>query len=73
MVVADFLLSPTAQGRKADPDVWGDPTVLDLGKLTEDQRNLFPTSAPEIGKSVLEPHASWVEVLEAGWTQRYAQ
>lgn len=28
-VVANFLLSPDAQLRKADPVVWGDPSVLD--------------------------------------------
>lgn len=28
-VVANFLLSPDAQLRKADPAVWGDPSVLD--------------------------------------------
>lgn len=33
MVVANFLISPEAQARKADPTYWGDPTVLDLAKL----------------------------------------
>ncbi|MEN3934423.1 ABC transporter substrate-binding protein, partial [Enterobacter hormaechei] len=32
-VVANFLLSPQAQIRKADPAVWGDPSVLDGAKL----------------------------------------
>ena len=72
MVVANFLLSPEAQGRKADPAIWGDTTVLDLGKLSTEQRALFPASAPELGASVLEPHASWVEAFEAGWAARYA-
>jgi len=33
MVVANFLLSPEAQLRKADPDVWGDGSVLDPSRL----------------------------------------
>ena len=71
-VVANFLLSPEAQARKADPNVWGDPTVLDLEKLDASDRALFPDTAPALGKSVLEPHASWVQVLENGWRARYA-
>ena len=37
-VVANFLLSPDAQLRKADPAVWGDPSVLDPQKLPDGQR-----------------------------------
>ena len=33
-VTANFLLSPQAQARKADLTLWGDPTVLDMDKLT---------------------------------------
>ena len=32
-VFANFLLSPAAQARKADIEIWGDPTVLDVGRL----------------------------------------
>ena len=32
-VVADFMLSPEAQLRKADSRVWGDPTVLAMHRL----------------------------------------
>ena len=32
-VVANFLLSPLAQARKADIALWGDPTVLAIDKL----------------------------------------
>ncbi len=41
MVVADFLLSPEAQLRKADPDVWGDGTVLGLDRLEPGWREAF--------------------------------
>ena len=40
-VTANFLLSPEAQARKADLKIWGDPTVLDLDKLTPAERALF--------------------------------
>ncbi len=80
MVLADFLLSPGAQARKADPRVWGDPTVLDVGALADADRTLFEalplgvaTLSPEdLGPSLPEPHASWLERLEAAWTARYA-
>jgi putative thiamine transport system substrate-binding protein len=77
-VVANFLLSPEAQGRKADLKVWGDPTVLDLAKLSADERKLFPPSdapgsiaAP--APAIPEPHASWVPLIEAQWQKRYGR
>ncbi|MDB5034922.1 MAG: Protein ynjB [Chlorobi bacterium] len=41
MVVANFLISPEAQLRKLDPNVWGDGTVLDMAKLPEEWRGRF--------------------------------
>ena len=73
MVVANFLLSAEAQARKADPETWGDATVLDVQKLSPEDRALFPASFPILGAAVLEPHASWVPVLEAGWAARFAK
>ena len=75
-VVANFLLSPAAQARKADIDVWGDPTVLDVARLPAAERALFQ-SAPRAGQLVQsspalpEPHASWVDALEKEWVRRY--
>ena len=79
MVVANFLLSPEAQARKEDPSHWGDPTVLDLGRLTLDDRALFDAlpvgqatlSADALSPTLLEPHPSWVAVIEAEWQRRY--
>lgn len=77
-VVANFLLSPLAQARKADVRVWGDPTVLDLNRLTAEQRQRFaPANAPGALRNsrpaLLEPHASWVQPLEQAWLRRYGQ
>ena len=80
MVVADFFLSAEAQARKADPQFWGDPTVLELTALNEEQRSQFETidqgvwSLPLGEGSVLpEPHASWTGALEEEWVKRYAR
>ncbi len=81
MVVANFLLSPEAQIRKDDPTIWGDPTVLSIDRLDEEDRMAFAalprgiaTLAPEeLGRPLLEPHASWTDALEAEWLKRYAR
>ncbi|WP_136248199.1 ABC transporter substrate-binding protein [Halomonas borealis] len=81
MVLANFLLSPEAQARKQDLDVWGDPTVLDMATLSPEQRAAFDNDdaspaqlAPEAFDKLLpEPHPSWMEAVEAGWRERYAE
>lgn len=74
-VVANFLLSPEAQARKADIRVWGDPTVLAPERLPPDVRRAFETRVPgqleRTAPTLPEPHASWVEALEQGWARRY--
>ena len=77
-VVANFLLSPEAQARKADIAQWGDPTVLDIAKLPPVQQAQF-TSARQIGQvekfmpTLPEPHGSWSSALEREWIKRYGQ
>jgi putative thiamine transport system substrate-binding protein len=71
-VVANFLLSPEAQLRKADPAYWGDPSVLDPQKLPAAQREALQARIPKGLPTVLpEPHAAWVNVLEQEWLRRY--
>ncbi|PIW09419.1 MAG: ABC transporter substrate-binding protein [Comamonadaceae bacterium CG17_big_fil_post_rev_8_21_14_2_50_60_13] len=74
-VVANFLLSAPAQAHKADIDVWGDGTVLDVRKLSAEVQALLRKQAPgaltEAVPTLPEPHASWVEALEAEWLKRY--
>ena len=77
-VFANFLLSPEAQARKADIDVWGDGTVLAVDRLPPEQRQRF-TSARRSGQVelsapvLLEPHGSWVDPLEREWQRRYGR
>lgn len=75
-VVANFLLSPVAQARKADIAHWGDPTVLDLAKLPAAERALFnaaprPGQVQQTAPALPEPHASWVDPIEKEWVRRY--
>jgi putative thiamine transport system substrate-binding protein len=74
-VFANFLLSSEAQTRKADISVWGDGTVLDVNKLPAAAqaqiRKTTPGALTESVPTLPEPHASWVEALEAEWLKRY--
>ncbi len=80
MVVANFLLSPEAQARKADPRVWGDATVLNLAAITRAERQLFealPKGAAlpdekSLARALAEPHPSWMLALGDAWRARYA-
>ncbi|MCR4269235.1 ABC transporter substrate-binding protein [Nitratireductor sp. ZSWI3] len=79
LVTANFLLSPEAQARKQDPAIWGDPTVLALGKLGAEDRARFDaidlgvaTLRPdELGPALDEPHPNWMERIETEWKRRY--
>ncbi len=77
-VVANFLLSPAAQARKADIEVWGDPTVLALERLSPADRARFaaqplPGQVARSAPALPEPHGSWVDPLEREWLKRYGQ
>ncbi len=77
-VLANFLLSPEAQARKADLSVWGDPTVLAMDKLPAPERARFgarvaPGQVEQARPTLPEPHGSWVEPLEKAWLKRYGQ
>ncbi len=77
-VLANFLLSAEAQGRKADIEQWGDPTVLALEKLPAADRARFaakalPGQVAQFAPTLPEPHGSWVDPLEKEWLRRYGQ
>ena len=79
LVVANFLMSPTAQLRKQDPAVWGDFTVLDVSALDQNIQDGFAaldlgpaTLTPtELGPAISEPHTSWLTAIEEMWAARY--
>lgn len=79
LVFANFLMSPEAQFRKQDPKVWGDPTVLNMAALSQEDQTKFKnldlgvaTLRPEeLGPSISEPHSSWMIRLEKEWLSRY--
>ncbi|MEN8782022.1 MAG: ABC transporter substrate-binding protein, partial [Desulfobacterales bacterium] len=78
MVVADFLLSPEAQLKKADPDVWGDFPAIDVKRLDSQWRARFaelPRGAATLPDEVLqshrlpEPPSDILIRLEKGWEE----
>ena len=79
MVVADFLLDPEAQAKAQDPTVIGLLNVLDLSRLSDQDRKRFDMArqypgmpgAEELGRPLLEPHPSWGIRLTAEWQKRY--
>lgn len=64
-VAINFLLSPEAQSRKGDINIWGDPSVLSSKYLTGTAKNT------QQFKSINEPHPSWQNALEQAWLKRY--
>jgi putative thiamine transport system substrate-binding protein len=80
LVVANFLMSPEAQARKQDPEVWGAGTVLALDKLEAKDRARFDAlelgiatlSPDELGTALPEPHPSWMTRIETDWASRFA-
>ena len=78
MVVADFLLSPEAQLKKADPAVWGDFPAVDLARLDPAWQSKFaalPRGAATLPNDVLqrhqlpEPPSEILMRLEKGWDE----
>lgn len=78
MVVANLALSVEQQVAKAQPDVWGQFTVLDLDQLSDEQRALFdalPASPVVPTYDVLSENANpelasaWVTPIDELWRQ----
>jgi putative thiamine transport system substrate-binding protein len=79
MVLANFLMSPEAQARAQDPEVWGFGTVLSMNRLAPADRARFDAldlgiatlSPAELGQTLPEPHPSWMVRLEEDWIARF--
>ena len=80
-LIANFLLSPEAQARKQQAEVWGDNSVLDLSQLTTAQKSLFQKAGKKhLSETIInidntrllsELHPSWVKVITDQWLARY--
>jgi putative spermidine/putrescine transport system substrate-binding protein len=79
-VVADLALSPEQQLAKAQPDTWGQFTVLDLDRIGDARKGFdeLPTSEvvpsyEELSKGAdPELSAAWVPPLDDGWRREVA-
>ena len=78
MVVANFLLSPEAQLKKATPDVWGDFPAIQPAKLSSQWQAKFetlPRGKATLGDTELqahqlpEPPSKILIQLEKGWVE----
>lgn len=76
MVVANFLISPEAQLKKADIEIWGDMPAIDIGRLDPDwqakfknlSRGIATLSDEELQSHQLpEPPSKILIRLEKGW------
>jgi putative spermidine/putrescine transport system substrate-binding protein len=78
MVVANFLISPEAQLKKADPDVWGDFPAIDVQRLDAAWQEKFknlPRGIATLSDTELqthqlpEPPSEILIRLEKGWDE----
>jgi putative spermidine/putrescine transport system substrate-binding protein len=78
MVVANFLISPEAQLKKADSSLWGDFPAIDIGRLEPEWQARFaalPRGVATLPNEVLqqhqlpEPPSEILIRLEKGWDQ----
>jgi putative thiamine transport system substrate-binding protein len=77
IIAINYLISPYFQSLKLNPEIWGDPTVLDLSRMNDQDKNLFKYQFSENNlkqnkyNSLLEPHISWTNAIEEKWLQVY--
>ncbi len=80
-VVANFLIDPATQAHMQNIEVLGSFAVLDWSKLDDGQKATFDAlpSSPslpavkDLGKTLLEPHPSWMTRLSEEWAKRYTK
>ena len=66
IILANFLISIDAQASKSDIKNWGDTTVLDIDKMTAEEKSMFSKSII-IENSVPELKAELVPIIEKLW------
>ena len=78
-VFINFLISPEAQLKKQNKNIWGDPSVLSINKLNLDfkikfnklPRGVATLSNNELQNKLAELHPSWVKIIENQWIKKY--
>ncbi|MGJ3251312.1 MAG: ABC transporter substrate-binding protein [Elainellaceae cyanobacterium] len=70
MVLANILSSPDGQLQKFKPDVWGDPPLLDVEKVSQDLRQEFVKVEENYGIPLKELTSNTVPVVNAEYTTR---
>jgi putative spermidine/putrescine transport system substrate-binding protein len=73
MVLANILSSPEGQLEKFKPDVWGDPPLLDVQKLSPELQQQFSEVEAQYGIPLKELTANTVPVVNAEYTTRLEQ
>jgi putative spermidine/putrescine transport system substrate-binding protein len=70
MLLADLLASPEGQLQKFKPEVWGDPPLLDLNRLTPDQQAAFAEVGRRYGIPLARITPGLVPLVNAEYTTR---
>lgn len=70
IVLAQILSSPEGQLQKFDPQVWGDPPLLDIDRLPEDLQRQFQQIEGQYGVPLQDLTANTVPVVNAEYTTR---
>ncbi len=70
MVLANVLSSPEGQLQKFKPQVWGDPPLLDVTKVSPELQKEFALVEAEYGIPLKELAATTVPVINAEYTTR---
>lgn len=77
--VVNYLLSEEAQLAKQDPKNWGDSTILDMNKLSQEEGKKFemlgqseavPSLEERTVKRVRELSPEKLEIIEKGWLEK---
>ena len=78
VVLANFLIDPEAQFEKAQPDVWGVTSALDLSTVSADWQERFngiPRHPSVVSQEELAPRSlpelsgDWLTAIEQGWIE----
>ncbi|MBD1913795.1 MULTISPECIES: ABC transporter substrate-binding protein [unclassified Leptolyngbya] len=73
MILANILASPEGQLQKFKPDVWGDPPLLDVSKISPELQKQFTATETSYGMPLKTLTQDTVPVVNAEYTTRLEQ